>query len=71
MKEGDWPGLVVMIGFPGIAQARAWWDSPAYQDIAPLRSRHIQGDIIVVEGVPQDYDPTATATGTRAALSAE
>jgi uncharacterized protein (DUF1330 family) len=71
VKEGNWPGHVVMIGFPGIAQAQAWWDSPAYQEIAPLRSRHIDGDIIVVEGVPQDYDPTATAREMREALAAE
>jgi len=71
VKEGHWPGHVVMIGFPGIAEARAWWDSPAYQEIAPLRSRHIEGDIIVVEGIPQDYDPTTTARGIREALSAE
>ncbi len=71
VKEGTWPGHVVMIGFPGIAEARAWWDSPAYQEIAPLRSRHIQGDIIVVEGVPQDYDATTTARLMREALSAQ
>lgn len=29
--------------------------------IAPLRSRHIEGDIIVVDGVPDGYDPSATA----------
>lgn len=28
VKEGSWPGNVVVIGFPGIAEARAWWDSP-------------------------------------------
>ncbi|MER6047161.1 DUF1330 domain-containing protein [Streptomyces sp. NPDC001793] len=28
VKEGAWPGHVVVIGFPGIAEARAWWDSP-------------------------------------------
>jgi uncharacterized protein (DUF1330 family) len=71
VKEGTWPGHVVVIGFPGIAEARAWWDSPAYQEIAPLRARHIEGDIILVEGVPQDYDPTATAKAVRAALPAE
>jgi hypothetical protein len=60
-----------MIGFPGIAEARAWWDSPAYQEIAPLRSRHIEGDIIMVEGVPEGYDPTSTAKAMRAALPAE
>ena len=65
VKEGGWPGHVVLIGFPGIVEARAWWDSPAYQEIAPLRSRHIAGDIILVEGVPPDYDPTALASAMR------
>lgn len=70
VKEGSWPGHVVLIGFPGITEARAWWDSPAYQKIAPLRSRHIEGDIILVPGVPGDYDPAATAKAMREALSA-
>lgn len=67
VKEGAWPGHVVMIGFPGIVEARAWWDSPAYQEIAPLRSRHIAGDIILVEGVPHGYDPTGVASAMREA----
>ncbi|MFH8802068.1 DUF1330 domain-containing protein [Streptomyces sp. NPDC017936] len=71
VKEGSWPGAVVMIGFPGIAEARAWWDSPAYQEIAPLRSRHIEGDIILVEGVAEDYDPAATAKALRESLPAD
>ncbi|MGV9251623.1 DUF1330 domain-containing protein [Streptomyces sp. NPDC003697] len=70
-KEGDWPGAVVMIGFPSVAEARAWWDSPAYQEIAPLRSRHIRGDIILVEGVPDGYDPTGVATAVRQAVPGE
>lgn len=68
VREGDWPGHVVVIGFPGIGEARAWWESEAYQEIAPLRSRHIQGDIILVEGVPDGYDPAATAKAMRDAL---
>jgi uncharacterized protein (DUF1330 family) len=71
VKEGDWPGHVVVIGFPGIEQARAWWDSPLYQEIAPLRSRHIESDIILVEGVPEDYDPTGAVEAMREALPAE
>ncbi|MFI9628884.1 DUF1330 domain-containing protein [Streptomyces sp. NPDC052042] len=72
VKEGSWPGAVVMIGFPGIAEARAWWHSPAYREIAPLRSRHIDGDIILVEGVPDGYDPAGAVRAVReAALSAE
>jgi uncharacterized protein (DUF1330 family) len=71
VMEGNWPGSVVMIGFPGIAEARAWWDSPAYQEIAPLRARHIEGDIILVEGVPEDYVPTAAVKALRDALPTE
>jgi uncharacterized protein (DUF1330 family) len=70
VKEGDWPGHVVMIGFPGIDEARAWWDSPAYQEIAPLRSRHIKGDIILIAGVPPDYDPTDAVLAMREAIPA-
>ncbi|MGW0190249.1 DUF1330 domain-containing protein [Streptomyces sp. NPDC003362] len=69
--EGGWSGDVVMIGFPGAAEARAWWDSPEYQEIAPLRSRHIKGDIILIDGVPEGYEPATTAEKIRAALPAE
>ncbi|KUM99591.1 hypothetical protein AQI95_38360 [Streptomyces yokosukanensis] len=61
VKEGTWPGHIVVIGFPSFDRARAWWDSDAYQAIAPLRSRHIDGDIILVPGVGEDYDANATA----------
>ncbi|MEV3928161.1 MULTISPECIES: DUF1330 domain-containing protein [unclassified Streptomyces] len=65
VKEGSWPGHVVMIGFPGITEARAWWDSPEYREIAPLRSRHVEGDIIMVEGVPEGYEPSAVVKAMR------
>ncbi len=71
MKEGSWPGHVVVIRFPGIDESRAQWDPPAYQEIAPLRSRHIKGDIILVEGVPEGYDPRATAKALRDSPPAE
>ncbi|MEV5878293.1 DUF1330 domain-containing protein [Streptomyces sp. NPDC052101] len=70
VKEGAWPGHVVVIGFPSIAQARAWWDCDAYRAIAHLRARHIDGDIILVPGVHEDYDATATAETMREALAA-
>ncbi|MFI6869899.1 DUF1330 domain-containing protein [Nocardia sp. NPDC050406] len=71
VKEGTWPGHVVMIGFPTLAQARTWWDSPAYREIAPLRSRHIKGDIIIVEGVPEGYEPTAMVQAMRQGFAAD
>ncbi|GAA3044268.1 DUF1330 domain-containing protein [Streptomyces glomeratus] len=70
VKEGGWPGDVVVVGFPGVAEARSWWDSPAYREIAPLRSRHVKSDIILVAGVPEGYDATATAQAIREALPA-
>ncbi|MGW3139773.1 DUF1330 domain-containing protein [Streptomyces sp. NPDC001139] len=69
VKEGSWPGHVVVIGFPGMEEARAWWDSAAYQEIAPLRSRHIVGDIILVPGVPEGYDPATTAKAMREGMA--
>lgn len=68
VKEGSWDGAVVVIAFPGVAQARDWWDSPAYRRIAPLRSDHIDGDIILADGVPDGYDPAATAAKMRELL---
>ncbi|MFD3457120.1 DUF1330 domain-containing protein [Streptomyces sp. NPDC058691] len=63
--EGPWPGTVVMIEFPGMAEARAWYDSPAYQEILPLRTRHIPGEVILVEGVDPGYDAARTAARMR------
>lgn len=68
VKEGSWPGQVVIIGFPGLEDAERWWGSPEYQQIAPLRARNIDGDIIMVQGVPDRYDPGSTAAASRAAL---
>ena len=70
VMEGAWPGHIVVIGFPSIAEARAWWASAAYQEIAPLRARHIEGDIILVPGVPEGYDATLTGKALREALPA-
>jgi uncharacterized protein (DUF1330 family) len=64
--EGEWPGTVVLIEFPDLERARAWYDSPAYREILPLRTRHIEADVIMVEGVPAGYDPARTAAALRA-----
>ncbi|MFG2753124.1 DUF1330 domain-containing protein [Streptomyces xanthophaeus] len=65
--EGPFPGTVVMVGFPDIEQARAWYASPAYQELLPLRTDHIAGTLVLVEGVPADYDARKTAAHLRAA----
>ncbi|MFF3329232.1 DUF1330 domain-containing protein [Streptomyces sp. NPDC002888] len=64
--EGTWPGSMVLIEFPGLAEARAWYESPAYQDILRLRTDHIEGDVLLIEGVGPDYDPRERAAKLRA-----
>ncbi|MER5810170.1 DUF1330 domain-containing protein [Streptomyces sp. NPDC002033] len=65
--EGPFPGTVVVIGFPDMDRARAWYASDAYQAILPLRTDHIPAEVLLVEGVPADYDAAATAAALRAA----
>ncbi|MCX5384179.1 DUF1330 domain-containing protein [Streptomyces sp. NBC_00083] len=69
VREGEWLGALVIIGFPDIEAARAWYDSAAYQEIAPLRTDHIPGDLVLVDGVPPGYDAGQTAAALRAATS--
>jgi uncharacterized protein (DUF1330 family) len=59
--EGSWPGSMVLIEFPGLTEARDWYHSPAYQEILPLRAEHIDGDLLLIEGVGSDYDPRERA----------
>ncbi|SDS32430.1 DUF1330 domain-containing protein [Microlunatus soli] len=53
--EGELPGAVVIIGFPSVAAARAWYGSPAYQEILALRSDHSRSVIALLSGVPDGY----------------
>ncbi|MFE7155678.1 DUF1330 domain-containing protein [Streptomyces sp. NPDC057636] len=64
--EGAWPGGVVVISFPDKAAAHGWYDSDAYQELIPLRTRNLDGEVIFVEGVPEGYDPSSTAARMRA-----
>ena len=65
VREGPWPGTVVIIEFPDVDAARGWYESPDYQEILPLRTDHIEGEAIVVEGVAPDHDPRVTAAALR------
>ena len=59
--EGEWPGTVVVIEFPDRDAVVRWYESPAYQEILPLRTNNIDGATLVVDGVPEGYDPRSTA----------
>ncbi len=65
VKEGSWPGTVVIIEFPGVDDAHAWYESPEYQAILPLRTDHIDGEAIIAGGVERDYDPAHLAAAVR------
>lgn len=51
--EGDFSGQMVVIAFPDRASAKAWYHSPTYQRIRPLRASHC--DLILVDRVPDGY----------------
>lgn len=56
--EGPWPGDLVVIAFPDMERARAWYASPGYQAILALRTRHSRSVAMLVEGVPDGYRAT-------------
>src|SRR6266849_10398154 len=37
--EGDTPQRFVIIAFDSVDKARAWYDSPAYQELVPVRQK--------------------------------
>ncbi|WP_424211651.1 DUF1330 domain-containing protein [Streptomyces sp. BI20] len=67
--EGPWDGDIVLIGFPDIEAARAWYASEGYQRILPLRTKNIPCTVALLPGVPEGYDPAATAAAMRAATT--
>ncbi|MEU7316675.1 DUF1330 domain-containing protein [Streptomyces sp. NPDC007083] len=69
--EGSWDGGVAVIEFPDRETARAWYASPAYQELLPLRTAHIDGDVIIAEGVGEDYDPASMAAAFHRAMAKE
>ncbi|MFE9192788.1 DUF1330 domain-containing protein [Micromonospora sp. NPDC007208] len=65
--EGDWPGDVIVIEFPDLARARCWYQSSDYQEIKPLRTRHLTGEVILVDGVEPGHDSSQLAATIRRA----
>jgi len=53
--EGDFDGYCIIIEFPDMEQARGWYYSDAYQNIADLRINNCEGSVILVKGVPGNY----------------
>ena len=51
-KEGGWsPARLVILEFPSMESARAWYHSPEYAPALALRLRAANAKLILVEGV--------------------
>jgi uncharacterized protein (DUF1330 family) len=61
--EGSWPGDLIVIEFPDRSAAHAWYRSAEYQRILRLRREHAQGDVIIVDGVPEGHRATDILRG--------
>lgn len=52
LLEGDWsPKRVVILEFPGMAEAQKWYRSPEYAPLIELRQRASRGKLVLVEGI--------------------
>ena len=50
--EGTWqPKRLVILEFPSVDQAKAWWDSTEYEQAKALRQAVAHTRMIVVEGL--------------------
>lgn len=49
--EGDAAEGVALLQFPDMAQARAWYESPAYQDAKQHRVKGANYQVILTEGL--------------------
>ena len=50
--EGSWdPQRIVILEFPDVEAARAWWASPEYAEARALRQASARTQMLLVEGV--------------------
>jgi uncharacterized protein (DUF1330 family) len=50
--EGDWsPRRLVVVEFPSVEQAKAWWNSPEYAEAKALRQATSESQLIIAEGI--------------------
>ena len=56
--EGAFQGDLIVIAFPDRVRAEAWYASPAYRTILPLRLNKAVGEVFLIEGVDADHKAT-------------
>jgi uncharacterized protein (DUF1330 family) len=51
--EGPWnPNMIVIVEFPNLEQARAWYRSPEYAFALEVRDTALRRNLVLVDGVP-------------------
>jgi uncharacterized protein (DUF1330 family) len=48
--EGEAPKGIVVIAFESMEKAQAWYDSPAYREIRPIRHKTAKSRVFILEG---------------------
>jgi uncharacterized protein (DUF1330 family) len=52
VREGNWsPSRLVILEFPDMERARAWWSSPEYEPLKAIRQSCADTQLIITEGV--------------------
>lgn len=49
--EGEPPDGVILLQFPSVEHARAWYDSPGYQAALPYRKQAADYRVVIAEGL--------------------
>ena len=50
--EGNWrPERLVILEFPSVERARAWWNSQGYAEARALRQATSTGTLLILEGL--------------------
>lgn len=53
--DGRWPAQrIVVLEFPSLEHARAWYTDPRYEAITPLRHQSTRSQVLLIEGFPDD-----------------
>lgn len=58
--EGHWRGRTVIVEFPSVERARAWYESADYAPARALTEKALARNLVLVEGaLPLQCDPAA------------
>ena len=52
VREGSWsPSRLVILEFPSVERARAWWESPEYAEARAVRQSCADAQLVIAEGL--------------------